>query len=354
MTYARARLWLGISGVGTWVLLSLAGILGQWGSLWRSPFPTEWGAAGDLALWLLGFTLIQGPFDWLGGWYLPKRYGREPISFLAWGRGVLAMGLLWWLGAVSMFWVGQRAGLFGALLAMAGWMLLLTLAQEWVARGVGGLVTAGTEGNAVLLAAKDPGFSGGWAGIGPTLRLLTPAHWPQTARQVQTVRRQALLESGARKRGLAVAMAFNLAGVGVAYALTPGAGFGHTGEYLHLVFGFTLWSFLGLLVLPSLTRPAVFLADRIASQRGVAWQESARLLDRLQDDEPARTPWVERIFHPVPSLKARLSAGKPVSWGAWQAARLALYLGAAMPGLLARSVHCNAGRPDLWVFYPAD
>jgi hypothetical protein len=253
-----------------------------------------------------------------------------------------------------LFWVGQRFGLGGALLAMAAWMLLLVVGQEWLARLVSRLVPGGVHGKAVLVAATDPGFSGGWAGLGPTLRLWIPAHWPAEFREVQIIRRHGVLQSGARARGLLVAVAFNLAGLSVSYSFTPGAGFATTSEYLHLVFGFTLWSFLGLLTLPSLTRPAVHIADQFASRQGVAWQSAARQLDRLQDDEPARSPWIERIFHPIPSLQSRLAASAPSSWGAWQAARLALYLGAAVPGLLARSVHCNAGRPELWVFYPAD
>lgn len=349
MTYARARLWVGITGVGTWVLLSLAGILGQWGFRWQSH-----SAALDLALWLLAFTVLQAPLDWLGGAYLPGRFGRQRTSFAAWLRGSLAMGVLWWLGAFGLFWVGQRFGLGGALLAMVGWMLLLVLGQEWLARLVSRLVPSGVHDNAVLVSAKDPGFSGGWAGLGPTLRLWMPAHWPAELREVQIVRRQGVLHTGARTRGLLVAIAFNLAGLTVSYSLTPGAGFASSGEYLHLVFGFTLWSFLGLLTLPSVTRSAVRLADHHAARHGVAWQHAAQALDRLQDDEPARSPWIERIFHPVPSLHSRLASSAPPSWGAWQAARLALYLGAAVPGLLARSVHCNAGRPELWVFYPAD
>lgn len=353
MTYARARLWVGITGVGTWVLLSLAGILFQWGTLWESWFPHTYGVALDLALWLLAFTLIQAPLDWLGGFYLPGRFGRARTSFLAWLRGSLAMSALWWLGSMILFASGQRMGILGALLAMAACMLALTVAQQLLARIVGTFTVTGTEQGALLVSSNDPGFSGGWAGL-VSPRLLVPSHWPKKARATQVVRRRAVLESGARTRGILLAIVFNLTGLAVSDGFTPGAGFASSGEYLHLVFGYTLWSFLGLLTLPSLTRPAVFLADHLATRQGIAWQEAAQVLDRLQDDEPARAPWIERIFHPIPSLRSRWNPPESPRWGAWQAARLALYLSAPVPGLLARSVHCNAGRPDLWVFYPAD
>ena len=40
--------------------------------------------------------------------------------------------------------------------------------------------------------------------------------------------------------------------------------------------------------------------------------------------------------------------------GAHQATRLALYLSWACLGVLARAVHCNAGRPEVWVLLPSD
>jgi len=44
----------------------------------------------------------------------------------------------------------------------------------------------------------------------------------------------------------------------------------------------------------------------------------------------------------------------PHGWAAWHAARTALYLSWAGVGLLGRAVHCNLGRPEVWVFLPSD
>lgn len=232
-------------------------------------------------------------------------------------------------------------------------MLGLVMAQGALARAVGGVRTVSREGETELVAVEDPAFVGGWVGLGPMRRLVIPVGWPGEWRAVQEVRRRGVVENGARAAGLAVAVGFNLVGLLVSLAWTPGAGFSSTDAYLQLVFGFTLWSFGGLLLLPSLTRPAVFAADRFAAARGIGWEKTAGGLDRLQDDEPGRSRWVERIFHPVPSLTARLRGGGS-GRGAWQAARLALYLSWAVPGLLSRSVHCNVGRPDVWVLFPGD
>jgi hypothetical protein len=78
-------------------------------------------------------------------------------------------------------------------------------------------------------------------------------------------------------------------------------------------------------------------------------------LDDLQDRERNRPPWVEAIFHPVPSVTQRLRGPHSLGLnGFWDAARTSVFLSAAGLGLLGRAVHCNCGRPALWVFLPGD
>ena len=348
MTYARSRLWLGVSGVGTWTLIAAAGIWQQW----SAPFSSGSRVADLLVLAIL-YVAIQAPFDWLGGYYLPKRFGRAPSAFLAWANGVSVQAFCWVTASLILLWAGGVYGSVGAAIAMLLMMLALVVGQGFLASRVGSIQIVSQEAGLHLVASGDPAFVGGWVGLGPWRRLFMPVIWPRDWRAVQRVRRSAVISSGARTAGIALAMAFNLVGLVASHAWTPGAGFANVNEYLRLVFGFTIWSFAGLLILPSLSRPAVFKADRIAEAQGVAWQAMARGLDRQQDDEPARAKWIERIFHPVPSLAARMR-GEASGPGAWQAARLALYLSWSVPGLLSRSVHCNVGRPDLWVLFPGD
>lgn len=348
MTYARSRLWLGIAGVGTWTLLAAFGIWQQW----QAPVASGSRVADLLTLAAL-YVVIQAPFDWLGGRYLPGKFGRAQTSFAGWAKGTAVQGLCWVAASSFLWWAGGAWGNAGAATAMMVVMLTLVMGQGLLARTVGSVRTVSHEADMELVAVGDPAFVGGWVGLGPTRRLLMPLTWPAEWRTVQRLRRDGVIENGARSAGLAVAAAFNLAGLLVSVACTPGAGFSSTDAYLRLVFGFTLWSFAGLLFLPSVSRPAVFAADRFVGARGIAWKPVARGLDREQDDEPARSPWVERIFHPVPSLTARLR-GERSGAGAWQAARLALYLSWSVPGLLSRSVHCNVGRPDVWVLFPGD
>ncbi|WP_146526280.1 hypothetical protein [Novipirellula artificiosorum] len=39
---------------------------------------------------------------------------------------------------------------------------------------------------------------------------------------------------------------------------------------------------------------------------------------------------------------------------AWHAARMTLFVSWACMGMLVRAVHCNVGRPELWVMLPTD
>jgi hypothetical protein len=131
-----------------------------------------------------------------------------------------------------------------------------------------------------------------------------------------------------------------------------------------LMAGMTLWSFLGVLVLPTPSRAAVYATDAtVASTLGVpAVAQSIELTDKWQDDEPTRSVNVERIFHPVPGRSnrlARLKAGKVGTAGlgglhAHHLARHALWLGWGTLSPISRVVHCNVGRTPLWAMLPGD
>jgi len=62
------------------------------------------------------------------------------------------------------------------------------------------------------------------------------------------------------------------------------------------------------------------------------------------------------VFYPIPSAQERLRAlGKaPALPVIGNVARTNLFLSLATLTLLGRCVHCNAGRPELWVFPPSD
>jgi hypothetical protein len=186
------------------------------------------------------------------------------------------------------------------------------------------------------------------------------AAWHEETARVQRVRREAVRSSGSRTLGIVVAALFDLVGLAVVLFATSASASSVAGLAMVSLW-MTLWSFLGLLVLPSLSRRAVLAADRAAASRGIDRAELTRVLRRLdaeQEDEPQRGRLVETVFHPVPSLEGRLAALGAVQGPElpqpWNAARAALFLSWASLGLLSRAVHCNCGRPALWVLLPGD
>jgi hypothetical protein len=338
-------------------------------------FPdTPAGISGDIAGLALAVAVSMGigfGFDLLGGFVLPRRFHRSSTTFaewaVGWGRGVLVLGLgTLGLGIIVMH-LARGFGVAGAIAGVAVVSLLLVVAQGPLARRVGRLprhrdVEAPAPGCEVI-ENRDRGFTGGWVGWPGRERLLIPASWFEdlTPEQLEAEirRRNAARESGARARGVGLGLAYNLLGF-VLVATLAGVDLTSVAGIVGASLWMTLWSFLGALLLPSLSRPAVYAADWRAREAGTdpaTLVATMQRLDQLQDDEPDRPIGVETIFHPIPALRrriARLEEGRASGGGAWHAARMALFLSWASFGLLGRAVHCNCGRPELWVLLPAD
>ena len=65
---------------------------------------------------------------------------------------------------------------------------------------------------------------------------------------------------------------------------------------------------------------------------------------------------MQAVFYPVPSAARRLlrlEGPRPTGFVPGSLARSNLYYSWAACTLLGRAVHCNVGRPALWVFPPS-
>ncbi len=192
--------------------------------------------------------------------------------------------------------------------------------------------------------------------------ILLPERWLDGLTQAQVeavlIRRMGVVHIGARTRGLLLAIGWNTLGASLAYFLS--GGIASVAGLVTFGLWFTLWNFLGLLLLPTPSQRGVFSGDAFALKNGAEMTTLGSLLqtlDRDQDDEPARSRGVETYFHPLPSVERRmalLTAGGTQEIGAWHSARMAIYLSWAGISFLSRAVHCNCGRPDVWVFLPSD
>jgi hypothetical protein len=171
-------------------------------------------------------------------------------------------------------------------------------------------------------------------------------------------RRQMAVQTGEWWRGRMLAIGFTLLGVALAAVVIGDRRLATAEGIVSYSLVFTLWSFLGLLTLPTPSRRGVAEVDQNLLAAGCPPEVMTRtieMLDDLQDRERQRGSVVEVIFHPVPSVQSRLRGPRATGVkGCWDAARSAVYLSVAGLGLLGRAVHCNCGRPSLWAFLPVD
>ncbi len=372
MTYARARLWLGISCVGTIVVVSVLLLLFRVPAYLlatkRASFVTD---VAQLAGVLFAYAFLSGPFDFFGGCILPKEYGRSTLRFPQflgrWLRGVLLHSTILLLISLALLNAAKVGGFplfLGAYLTLN---LVLLLLQPLLANLLGGMTYRRTDKQTghskVLFAAiPNPYYTGGIAGLPGRERVIVPEWWRTafSAEQLETIllRRTGVLRKGSRTRGLLLALLWNTFGVCLSALLS-----GHLATVAGVVtfsLWFTLWNFIGLLLLPATSQRGVFGGDTFALRHGAKKQTLEAIiaqLDTYQDDEVSRVPGVETYFHPIPSVERRLTlldAGGSAEIGAWHGARMAIYLSWAGGSFLSRAVHCNCGRPDVWVFLPCD
>lgn len=389
MTYARARLYLGIVNVGFWVVVSAVGLLVN---LPETLFPTLDTDPNEtstrLVLIVGGYILLSLPFDLVGGYILPLRFRRQgpelPQYIIRWLRGVLVQGVVMYLTGMLLVAAGKQSrSVFLAAVLVGIEMAILLAAQDWFARLVSGfrrltvdlkpyatiLKRWGLElpENTVVYEHHDPAFVGALAGPTGMEKLVLPAKWftALTPEQLaaQMARRIGALHRESRSRGVWLALIWNFAGFWIAASLAGGAvAVSSARGLLETILYFNLWAFLGLLVLPSLSRPGVYELDHFAREKGVPEDllgQTIEELDKLQDDEPSRSRLVETIFHPIPAVSnrqlklSRKHVGRG-GFGAWHGARMALYLSWACMSFLPRAVHCNSGKTELWVMLPGD
>ena len=381
MTYARARLWLGICGVGSLVAICTAALIFQLPHLYLSNSPEfSWTDLSQLAATTLVVTVWLAPFDFLGGYQLPKKFHKSFNSFGFWCRSYLRAAIgqssLFLFFAVGILIAGRAYGLIGSLVVIGlGTLLCLALRNQlmrarqldskWAADKFVDVLEIVQSWNifvpkTMIVKHRDIGFTGGIIGVGNSARIVVPEAWLKVMSKQQLAtaiaRRAVAINSGSYARGLKLAFAWNVIGF-VGCTLLPNAGLNSVAELVTTICGFTLWSFLGLLTLPTVSRNASLRIDEILSQHGtpssLIW-DTAYSLDQLQDGEPSRPKLIETIFHPVPSVASRNRQQPPATLEAWNVARTTLFFSWACFGILSRAVHCNVGRPELWTMLPTD
>lgn len=375
--YGRARLWLGISAVGTLVTAAATALALDLPAKASSFFdPSLSGQLFMVIAFLAIYAALHMPFDILGGYVLPRRFGRVHPPFLKFARtllrGIAVHSTMLALTGACLLLAGRSFGAAGTIAAATGLSIVLLLARDPLSRLIARLKRSSVDaallespGSSIpveCVASDDEGFTGGLIGVSRPRRVLMPEHWlgvlGQRGFAIMLRRRQAAAQSGSWLRGRVLALAFTWSGALAAALLVGSDRLGTAAGVLQMSLIFTLWSFIGLLVLPTLSRAGVAEIDallRRSALDGRLLDETVRQLDKLQDAESERLSGVEMIFHPIPSVHNRIEGPKSNHpRGFLDAARSAIYLSASSLGLLGRAVHCNCGRPALWVFLPSD
>ena len=356
---ARRRLSLGITNVGFWVLSAVAGL----GWLVGNPD----GRSGNLPLWFvagMGLVIVsaQAVFDFVGGFVLIPIRNSVPWQFLRrWVRGILAHSLV--LAAVGLVGIMSLQWTGGFCAGLAVSTVALALGRGRLHRMISGasIREVTLEGGETLLTTpvEDPAFTGGILGFGRSAKSLLPVRWhealPAAERAAEQCRRRWQIAQGLPGRAFLLALFWNLLGsfLGtVAFNFTDRPpGFALLGHACWM----TLWTFLSLLVMPSLSRSAVFAADRAAADAGADPRSWIRLFPQFTGEDGSPRAAIQNIFYPIPSAQMRLErlAHPHLGFVAGNLARSNLYYSWASFTLLGRAVHCNVGRPSLWVFPPS-
>lgn len=368
MKQSKARLLTGILCVGVLVFSAAAIIATDVQSILfptePQPFVVEFVAILCL---FLAFAALQLPFDISGGLLIPAMYsppGPDVAAwFRRWGRSV-AVQVVFYVSTLSIYLlIGRAAGPVWLVAMFVALQVVLVAAQEllWRLMTAGKLAEPGTRAVSFVYA-QDPRFVGGITGLPGLETILLPARWrtslKQTTLQSILERRRLALSSGARFRGILAAILWNTFAF-TAAILFAGGTVTSVAELVTVLLWFLLLSFAGLLILPAWSRHSVFgLDQRIATDIGVnALCEAVNDVDRLTEQDTARSAAAESIFQPIPCPQRRRDALNRVGeqrLEAWNVARMALFLSWGFGGPLARAVHCNVGRPELWVLLPTD
>ena len=373
MTLARCRLWLGISAVST-VALSSAGLL--YLNVPARLDRLDLSSPALLAGWVAAGIAVFSPFDAIGGRLHPDsscRNHESPVrSVRAWLRGAVIHGTATCLSLLLILFAGQAGGPVAATLTVLTLQILLLRFQKQLAQVTGRFTLQRLAPDAsgmqslppVYLAdSHDRGFTGsvvGWPGFE---EVVIPAFWESELTpdelQAQIIHRTAAIRSGSRTRGLFVAIAVNTLTFTFCACL-PMAGVATAGSLITTTLYLTIMSLMWLMILPRWSRQGVFEADRYALEHGLEFSRiktAAERIESLYVEEDSRSRSLESIFYPIPCARRRiseLSLRLRTLHGCWYAARTTLFLSWVCGGLLSRAVHCNIGRPELWVVLPSD
>ena len=379
MTYARSRLILGMSTVGTVVLVWLA-VLGF--ELYRKFEAVILESVVDQVIALaIILALVFGallPFDILGGFILPTKFSKSKTTFQRWFIAYLLAVTGQFFSYIILGVLVVNLASFRPFIATLGFAVLSILVllirnmviscrlkpyskvDDGLRKGEALARSWLTISNQIFIVNReDIGYTGGIIGFGRRSKILIPRRWLSFGVDVLATiiaRRAIAISSFSHTTGVIIALACNISGF-VCANLLASSPISSLAWLIEFIAWFNLWTFLSLLILPTFSRSASSLVDyRLVSLKvpKALVIHATETMNGLQDNERSRNMLIETIFHPIPSVERRSLERPLFPIKTWQVARTSLFVSWAGLSLLARAVHCNVGRPDLWLLPPSD
>ncbi len=367
MSAGKARLFTGISCVGTLVVLASAALYFDVTGFVFPTIPTR--PAQEFFSFVLFFVTIAGvqfTFDFVGGVLTPAAC--ESVTptlsawFRSWSRSVLFQTLFYSVTFFFYLQIGRAVGGVSLIAVFATLQVMLLSGQELIWQITTANKSEISRGMTSFVQHSDQRFAGGITGLPGFESILIPEGWKHRLQpsyvKLLVARRQAAVEKGLRLQGIVLAMIWNISSFAMAIVVSGGA-VQSVADLISVFFWFLLLSFLGLLVLPTFNRRGVFALDRQLASKFSALELQQAILDvdDMTEQDPNRSVSEESVFQPIPCPERRntvLESGHAPTVGPWNVARTALFLSWAFGGPLARAVHCNVGRPELWAILPTD
>ncbi len=355
MKLARSRLRLGIANVGFWVLAACGGLY------WVARLGGNLIDSGLCVLIGVAAIMAQVVFDFIGGlWLMPSPRPTATVFLLRWFPGALGHTLV--LAGVGLLSYASFIFSSGFALAVLVASVALALGRSHLLRMIGGAsMSKNTHGGqtGISAAVDDPAFTGGIVGFGCRAMSVLPTRWreslPKSELAVESRRREWQIANGLPGRTFVVVLSWNLLGAWVGTSVLELAKRAPAEALIGHACWMTLWAFASLLVLPVLSRKAVFAADRAAADSGLEARAWITRFPTLTGEDGNASSAIQTIFYPIPSTAMRLRAldHAPAGFVPGNLARSNLYYSWATLTVLGRAVHCNVGCPALWVFPPS-